>query len=72
MKIFLFSKLVMHGAGLSHAKKDGGVCLRDAPWWRDVNGVWFTTRKTVVFVTFRRNPSYYRGRFVIDGRKRSR
>lgn len=57
MKIQIFDKALMHGVGLSHAAIGGGPVLRSAPWWRDINGIWFSTRRSVVFATFRRSVS---------------
>lgn len=53
---------------LAYAKKGGGPTLKDAPWWRDINGVFISTEGVNVWLTFRR-PIAWRP-FINDIRKK--
>jgi len=42
------------GLYLAHANRFGGPTLRDAPWYRDINGIIIGLPNTLIWITFRR------------------
>lgn len=72
IRISMYDRVFMRGIGLAHAHKGGGATLKrkygGPRWYRAVNGVWWCTKTTVVFVEFRRSTAR---RFINDNRRRS-
>jgi len=72
MKISLFDPShTLHGLGLSHAGLQLKHSAGGPPWWKHINGFWFSNRKITVFVEFWKAYEHRKGIYH-DRRRRNR